>query len=166
MPDSTTHSIPQDKFLTMAANLLYKTFLESSRTKAKNAYKEMLAGKVLPLTTVQMEDKSTVRFGVALDHSEYRGSLSFGAFRSSLGLLLSQLGETLRKKEEVRVFAAQHDANVMIFGVTAVTRETRETTDPNIMVLGANMGGEKPSVLLNLMYLNHQQFAAESKKST
>ena len=158
MSDSSTHSVPQDKFLIMAANLLYKTFLESSRTKAKTAYKEMLAGKVLPLSIVQMEDKSNVRFGVALDHSEYRGNLSFGAFRSSLGLLINRLGESLRKKEEIRVFSAQHDENVMIFGITAVTRETE---DPNIMVLGANMAGDEPSVLLNLMYLNHEQFAAQ-----
>jgi hypothetical protein len=158
MSTNSTQSIPQDKFLTMAANLLYKAFLDSSRTKAKNIYKEMVAGKLIPLTTVQMEDKSTVRFNVALDYSEYRGKLNFGAFRSSLSMLISSLGESLRKEEEVTVFSAHQDPNAMIFGVTAVTREGN---DPNVMVLGADMSGDTPSITLKLMYIDHKQFAVD-----
>lgn len=162
MSTNSTQSIPQSQFLTMAANLLYKAFLDSSRTKAKNIYKEMAAGKLIPLTTVQMEDKSTVRFSVALDYSEYQGSLNFGAFRSSLSLLVSSLGESLRKEEEVRVFSAHEDPNAMIFGVTAVTRENN---DPNVMVLGADMSGDNPSVTLKLMYIDHKQFEMESEET-
>ena len=101
MPVNKTQSVPQDQFLTMAANLLYKSFLESSRTKAKNVYKELVAGKTLPLTTVEMADKSTVRFDIALDHSEYRGNINFGAFRSSLTLLIRILRPTRRGKSYV-----------------------------------------------------------------
>ena len=158
MSTNKTQSIPQDKFLTMAANLLYKGFLDSSRTKAKNVYKELAAGKVVTLTTVQMEDKSTVRFDIALDTSEYKGIINFGSFRSSLTMLISSLGEKLKQKEEVTVFSAQHDPDVMIFGVTAVTKEAQEA---NIMVLGADMAGDRPSVLLKLMYIDHEQFAVE-----
>ena len=158
MSASNSQSVPQDKFLIMAANLLYKAFLESSRTKSKNLYKEIAAGKIIPLTTVQMEDKSTVRFDVALDASEYRGVLNFGAFRSSLTLLISSLGESLKKEEEITVFSAHHDPNVRIFAVTAVTKEAQ---DPNIMVLGADAAADRPSVLLRLMYLDPQQFEME-----
>jgi hypothetical protein len=158
MSSNSTQSIPQDKFLTMAANLLYKAFLDSSRTHAKNIYKELVAGKLIPLTTVQMEDKSTVRFSVALDHSEYQGSLNFGAFRSSLTLLISSLGESLGKEDEITVFSAHQDPNAMIFGVTAVTREEKQ---PNVMVLGADMSADNPTVTLKLMYIDHKQFEVE-----
>ncbi|MEH6590465.1 MAG: hypothetical protein V7746_09425 [Halioglobus sp.] len=162
MSTNNTQSIPQDQFLTMAANLLYKAFLDSSRTKSKNIYKELVAGKLIPLTTVKMEDESTVRFNVALDFSEYQGNLNFGAFRSSVSLLISSLGESLRKKEEVTTFSAHQDPNAMIFGVTAVTREGN---DPNVMVLGADMSGDNPSVTLKLMYIDHKQFEVDVEET-
>ena len=162
MSASTTHSLSQDKFLTMAANILYKALLESSRTQAKNIYKELVRGKTARLTTVQMEDKSTVRIDVALDHSEYRGTINFGAFRSSLTLLISRLSENLKKEEEITVFSAHGDPNVMIFGVTAITRGD-ET--PNVMVLGADMAADRPSILLKLMYLDHEQFVIDTEAS-
>ncbi|MEH6568186.1 MAG: hypothetical protein V7709_03855 [Halioglobus sp.] len=162
MPASDRQSMPQDKFLTMAANLLYKAFLDSSRTKAKNLFREMSGGKVLPLTNVQLEDKSQIRVDIALDYSEYRGAINFGAFRSSVAMLVSRLGEQLKKGEDVRVFSADHDADIMIFGITAVTREDK---DPNVMVLGAEMASERPSVLLKLMYIDPAQFAAEPEEA-
>lgn len=158
MVASNRQSMPQDKFLTMAANLLYKAFLESSRTKAKNLYREMSGGKVLPLTTVQLEDKSQMRVDIALDHSEYRGAINFGTFRASVAMLVSSLGEQLKKGEDVRVFSADHNEDVMIFGVTAVTVDAK---DPNVMVLGAEMASDRPSVLLKLMYIDPEQFAVE-----
>jgi hypothetical protein len=157
-----TQSVPQDKFLTMAANLLYKAFFESSRTQAKNLYKELVSGETRPLTTVRMEDKSTVRFDVALEYSEFIGAMSFGAFRTSLTLLINSLGETLEKGKEITVFSSHDDPNSIIFGVTSVTREI---DDPNVMVLGANMAGEGPSVLLRLMYLDHKQFMVDAEET-
>ena len=161
MPVSNKQSMPQDKFLTMAANLLYKAFLDSSRTKAKNLFREMSGGKVLALTKVQLEDKSEIRVDIALDHSEYRGAINFGAFRSSVALLISSLGEQLKKGEDVRVFSADHDSDIMIFGVTAVTHENKE---PNVMVLGAEMASERPSVLLKLMYIDPEQFSVDTEE--
>jgi hypothetical protein len=158
MAESNRQTMPQDKFLTMAANLMYKAFLDNSRTKAKNLFREMSGGKVVALTTVQLEDKSQIRVDIALDCSEYRGAINFGAFRTSVSLLISSFGEQLKKGEDVQVFSANHDADVMIFGVTAVTREGK---DPNVMVLGAEMASERPSVLLKLMYIDPEQFSVD-----
>ena len=109
-------------------------------------------------TTVEMEDKSSVRFDVALDHSEYQGSLNFGAFRANVTQLISSLGEALQKGEPVPVFTAQDDTAAVIFGVTALSQEADKT---NVMVLSANMAADQPSVLLKLMYLDHEQFIAK-----
>jgi len=158
MSSSNTQSVPQDKFLTMAVNMLYKAFIENSRTQAKNIYREIATGKAIVLTNVRMEDDSTSRFDLALDHSEYHGDINFGAFRASVGLLISSLGEKLNQEKEITTFSAEHDPNMIIFGVTAVTKEA---DDPNVMVLGTEMAADHPAVLLKLMYLNHDQFAVE-----
>ncbi|MFK8050596.1 MAG: hypothetical protein AB8B81_19390 [Halioglobus sp.] len=156
MAADNTKSIPQEQFLTMAGNLLYRAFLDSGRTKAKNIFKDVEAGKIVPLTNIEMEDKSTVRFDLCLDHSEYLGKINFGAFRASLKVLIASLGQTLEKKEPVKVFTEEANPNAMIFGVTGVTQEANQ---PNIMVLGANMSDDQPAVLLKLMYIDHEQFA-------
>lgn len=155
MSQAQTQSIPRDQFLRMAANLLHKRLLEVPRTQAKNAFKELSQGRSFHLATVKMEDESTVQFSANLDHSEFRGKLNFGAFRTSLGLLVSNLGQVLIENNEFTVFSEETNPDVMIFGVTAVTREADNT---NIMVLGANIGDGQPSVLLRLLYIDDSQF--------
>ena len=155
MSQTQTQSIPRDQFLRMAANLLHKTLLEVPRTQAKNTFKELSQGRPFHLATVKMEDESTVRFSVNLDHSEFRGKLNFGAFRTSLGLLVSNLGQALIDNKEFTVFSEKTNPDVMIFGVTAVTREADNT---NVMVLGANISDGQPSVLLRLLYIDDRQF--------
>lgn len=162
MSQSQNQTIPRDQFLTMATNLLHRSLLEAPRTEAKNLYRTMIKGEVVHITTVEMQDKSRVRFDVALDHTEFKGSVNFSAFRSSLALLLSNLVKVLTEKAEITVFSAENDPNVMIFGVTAVTEEEGEA---NIMVLGADSSEGQPSVLLRLMYIDYNQFANQSSDS-
>jgi hypothetical protein len=156
MAGTATHTLSTDRFLTLAVNLLHKVFLEASRTEAKNLYREISEGRSAPLTRVRMEDGSEVRFEVALNHSEYRGRLNFGAFRAGLTLLVAKIAEALREKRPVKTFHAEHDANVLIFGISAVTVEAGE---PSVLVLGADAGSGQPSVVLQLLYLDHAQLA-------
>jgi len=155
MAQHQTQTIPREKFLLMSVNLLHKAFLETTRTNAKNVYKEMAEGKIVHLTNVQMEDRSTVRFDLALDHTEYRGKLNFASFRNSLTVLIAQLTEALRAKKNITVFTADNDPNVMIFGVTGVTMQDGK---PSVLVLAADAGSDQASVMLKLLYLDHSQF--------
>ncbi|MEQ8515529.1 MAG: hypothetical protein RIC38_07990 [Chromatocurvus sp.] len=155
MAATQTQSIPQDKFLTLSVNLLNKVFLEASRTDAKNLYREISEGAPVALTRVQMEDKSEVRFDLRLDHSEFRGRLNYGSFRASLTTLIANIVEALRDRKPVKVFHADHDRNIVIFGITAPTVEDNEA---NVMVLGADASEGQPSVMLQLMYLDPDQF--------
>ncbi|MFV0278621.1 MAG: hypothetical protein ACK5HY_15765 [Parahaliea sp.] len=156
MAREQTQTISREKFLRMSVNLLHKVFIEASRTQAKNVYRDVADGRVVALTNVLMEDKSQVRFDLALDHSEYRGRLNFGSFRDSLMALLAQLVQALREERDITVFSAEHDPNVMIFGVTGVTVEDGQ---PSVLVLGADAGRGQPTVMLKLMYLDHSQFS-------
>jgi hypothetical protein len=158
MAQHGTQSIPRDKFLTLSVNLLHKALLEVSRTRAKSIYRELAEGRVVPLTRVQMEDRALVQFDLALDLSEYRGKRSFGSFRNSLAMLVGRLAEALRTRENITVFTAEHDQNVVIFGVTGLTWADGQ---PNVMVLGADAGSGQPTVMLKLMYLDPAQFEVE-----
>jgi hypothetical protein len=160
MAQYQTQSIPQEKFLLVAVNLLHKAFVESARTEAKNVYKVLAEGKAVPLTTVKMEDQSTIRFDLSLDQSEYRGKLNYGAFRASLLALIGNITQALRDEKELTIFNANDNQNVMIFGITAVTVEEDA---PNVLVLGADSGSRAGASMLRLMYLDPQQFAAQEE---
>jgi len=156
MAQSQTQSIPREKFLTLSVNLLHRAFIESARTDAKNMFRQVSGGEAVHLSTVQLEDKSTSRFELSLDQSEFRGKLNYGAFRASLASLIANITQTLRDEKDFPVFNAQENADTMIFGITAVTVE-QDT--PNVMVLGAEMGGQGGATTLRLMYLDPAQFA-------
>jgi hypothetical protein len=155
MAQFQTQSIPREKFLLMSANILHRAFIESARTDAKNVYKEISGGSAVHLTTVQMEDKSTVRFDLSLDQTEFKGKLNYGAFRASLATLIGNISQALGDEKEVPVFGG---SSSMIFGVTAVTVEQDEL---NVMVLAADPGGQGGATMLRLMYLDPQQFAEQ-----
>ncbi|MEP4485331.1 MAG: hypothetical protein ABJ013_06870 [Halioglobus sp.] len=158
MAEYQTQSISREKFLIIAINLLHRSLVEATRTDAKNAFKVLTEGKTLALSDVRMEDQSIVRFDVQLDGSEFVGNLNFGAFKTSLSLLLSNLSQALQGAKDVPAFSAQDGPEMLMFGVTAVTYEDSQ---PNVMVLGSDSGTEQASVQLKLMYLDPAQFTDE-----
>ncbi|MEH6636421.1 MAG: hypothetical protein V7700_12925 [Halioglobus sp.] len=158
MAQTQTQSIPREKFLLMSVNLLHKAFIDATRTTAKNVYKDISDGKAIHLTTVEMEDRSTVRFNLSLDQSEFQGKLNYGAFRASLATLIGNITQALRDKTQYPVFNAEGDDGTLIFGITAVTVEQER---PNVMVLAAELNGPVGATMLRLMYLDPQQFAAQ-----
>ncbi len=155
MATTQTTSLPTDQFLTMAINLLHKAFIEQNRTEAKKLFRTVAEGKIVPLTNVQMEDKSVVRFDVSLDHSEYRGNLNFGAFRASLATTLANLVKAMQEGRTINTFTAEQNENNMIFGITGVTVENEH---PAVMVISAQVSDRGAAVMLRPMYLNYEQF--------
>ena len=150
-----TQSIPTGKFLSMSANLLHRAFIEASRTSAKQSFRQLSDGGTLPIATVKMEDESTVRFRVVLDHSEFQGRFNDSAFRASLGTLLANIAGALREGKPVSTFAGSGGRDSVIFGISAVTMEEGS---PRVMVLGADLGPPGAGILLRLMYLDPAQF--------
>lgn len=155
-----TQSMPREQFLTIAINLLHRAFMDAKRTDAKNLFKAVSEGKRVALTNLQMEDKSSVRFDLSMDHSEYAGTLNFGAFRSSLTALLSNLVDAVKEQREITTFGAEGDSANIIFGVTGVTVEKEI---PSVLVLSTSTGGQEAAVMLRLMYLDYQQFLASQQ---
>ncbi|MEM1141213.1 MAG: hypothetical protein AAGI88_01385 [Pseudomonadota bacterium] len=150
-----TTSLPTDKFLTVAINLLNKSFLEATRTDAKRLYRDLEAGKTVHLTRLQLEDKSQVRVDLTLDHREYQGSLRFATFRTGLTLLIAQIADTLRDKKSFRTYQNEHDAGSVMFGFTAVTTEDNRSS---VLLLGADSQQGLPVIHLRLAYFDIRQF--------
>lgn len=150
-------SMPRERFLLMSANLLHRAFFEANRTDAKNLYRSLADGLSVPLTRVQMEDRSILGVNLSLDHREYRGKLNFSAFRSSVGVLVANLGQALQEARDYPTFGDEGESGQVIFGITAVTMEDEQ---PNVMVLGTRANNTDASVTLQLMYLDPAQFVA------
>lgn len=148
-------SMPQEKFLLVAVNLLHTAFVQATRTEAKQLYNEIFQGNIVHLTSVKLADDSIARFDLSLAHSEYQGGLNYGAFRASLTTLIGNISNVLNEGKELKVFNAQNGGAAVIFGITAVTREDDRA---NVLVLAADTGDEGGGTTLQLMYLNPEQF--------
>ena len=116
MSHSKSHSLSQEKFLLLSVNLLHKSLLEPTRTEAKRFFKSLEQGQSVPLAAVAMEDQSTARFAVSLDHSEFRGRLNFTGFRASLVALVTNISQALRDERELTVFDSQQGDDSRLFG--------------------------------------------------
>ncbi|GAB5451987.1 MAG: hypothetical protein Hals2KO_23150 [Halioglobus sp.] len=161
MPASSA-SLPHNQFLLVAGNLLHRALLEPTRAEAKQRFRGLQDGRSLALQTVQMEDGSHARFGVALDYSEFRGRLNFGAFRASVQTLVGNISDALKEEREVKTFTADGNDAAMIFGITGVTLEAQQA---NVMVLGIEPDSAGQATLLKLMYLDPQQFLPQESAS-
>ncbi|MEM1113013.1 MAG: hypothetical protein AAGI11_13970 [Pseudomonadota bacterium] len=162
MSQSQVQSLPQDKFLRMSINLLYRAFQEATRTQAKQLYRQIEEGRVVGLSQVRMEDESVMRVDLSADCSEYRGKLNFGAFKASVQTLISNLAKAVEEERELRVFSAEGDPNMILFGCSAVTVEQQQA---NVMALGADLSSSAGVVRLQLMYLDPVQFEEQGNKA-
>jgi len=152
-----TNSMPQDKFLRIATNLLYKTFLDAPRDEAKKLFRDLQEGKCTPLVRVQMEDNSEVRFDVTLDSTQYQGKLNFTGFRNSVAILLKNLHDSLESDaQKITVFRDNDNSDNMMFGVLGITQEREQV---NVLALGADTTASRDAaVKLQLMFLDRDQF--------
>lgn len=153
-----SQEIGRDKFLIMSANMLHKALVEPSRADGKQVFKRLQKGEAVPLATVAFKGSGQARFTLALEHSEYRGRLNFGAFQSGVKTLLGNIARTIDSKQDARVFNAQGNSNAMIFGITGVTFEGNQ---PNVMVLAAVPSPQNDVTALQLMYLDPDQFTED-----
>ncbi len=153
MSEYQKHEFTPDKFLTIASNILYKSFFEAPRTDAKNMYKALVEGKRVALMNLKMEDESELRFDVSLDNSEFRGKINFGAFRSSLQALIGSTSGQLEAEKEIVTFTEKETGEVL-FGVPGLTQEEGQF---NALMLAGEFSATGV-VHLKLQYMEPGQF--------
>jgi hypothetical protein len=147
------HSLPREKFLTVANNVIFKSLLDTQRASAKNVFRAVSEGKRVALMTIRMDEESESRFDLTLDHSEFRGKLNFGAFRSSIQALVGSVSEQLQAQKKITTFSDENTGSVL-FGVPGFTQEGQNL---NVLMLVADTA-VAGTVLLRLQYMNPDQF--------
>jgi hypothetical protein len=147
------HSLDRGTFLTVASNVLFKSLLEAERASAKNIYRAISDGKRVALMTIRMDEDSESRFDVSLDHSEYRGKLNFGAFRTSVQALVGSVSELMQSEKNITTFSDESTGNVL-FGVPGFTQEG-EHLNALMLAVDVTVAG---TVLLRLQYMDPDQF--------
>ena len=155
-------TLTDEQFATISANVIHQSLIEVSRTVGKRIFRELEVGKRIAVTQLRMQDEGEVRLDVTLDHSEFRGALNFSIFRDSVLALLSRLGDTLRDEETslpvMRMMdeAGEAASERRLFGVPGLI-----VVDgvPNMLMMGATPSASEPVVLIELMYIDPEQFA-------
>ena len=165
------HTLTEEQLATISANILHQTLIEVSRTVGKRLFRELESGTRIAVTQLRMEDGSEVRMDLKLDCSEFRGALNFSLFRDSVLALLSRLSDTLRDEESalpvMRLMdeAGQSTSERRLFGVPGVIALDGV---PNMLMMGATPSPSEPVILIELMYIDPEQFAQspETKASS
>lgn len=158
-----------EQFATICANVLHQMLIDVPRTVGKRLFRELEAGKRVALTQLQMEDGGSVRLDLKLDHSEFRGNLNFSVFRDSLVALLARLAEILRDENQslsaMRLLDESGVANSerRLYSVPGVVASAGVV---NVLMLGASPAAGEPVVLMELMYIDPEQFAQSESASS
>ena len=84
-----------DQLGSLAANLLHKAFIETTRTVSKGLYRRLEEGETVGVTRLEFEGDETVQLNMTLDTSQYRGDLNYSRFRDSIVAILQDLVENL-----------------------------------------------------------------------
>ena len=153
MSDTQNVSMEPHRVVTAAVNLLHVAFIKASRAQAKRHFARVQGGGVLDLAKLRLEDRSELLFRVALDHGQYRGRLSFTAFRHALPQLLGRLAERVRMKGELNIYNSE-ETGALLFNVPAII--TAHGTS-NVLMLGMDKP-EAGVAVLRLQFLDPTQF--------
>lgn len=163
------HTLTEEQLATISANILHQTLIEVSRTVGKRLFRELESGTRIAVTQLRMEDGSEVRMDLKLDRSEFRGALNFSLFRDSVLALLSRLSDTLRDEESalpvMRLMdeTGQSTSERRLFGVPGVIALDGV---PNMLMMGATPSPSEPIILIELMYIDPEQFAQSPEPET
>lgn len=166
---TSDRNLTDEQFATICVNVIHQALIDCSRTAGKRLFRELEASKRVALTRLRMEDESEVRLDLKLDHSEFRGPLNFSIFRDSVLAMLSGLTEVLRDEEKsltvMRMMdeSGQATSERRLFGVPGIVAVDGV---PNMLMMGATPSATDPVVLIELMYIDPEQFAQSDSASS
>ena len=162
-------TLTEEQLATISGNMLQKTLIDVSRTVGKRIFRELESGTRIALTQLRVEDESLVRLDLSLDHSEFCGALNFSLFRDSVLALLAKMTETLKDEDTplpaLRMMdeGGQATSERRLFGVPGVIAVEGV---PNMLMMGATPSPSEPVVLIELMYIDPEQFAQSDATAT
>ncbi len=160
MSDNNSLTMDTPRFLTASANLLHAAFIRASRAQSKRHFARIQGGNALDLATLRSEGKGEVLFRVTLDHTEFRGKIGFPVFRRAVELLLGRIGERLRLKMDIPVYASEQTGQIL-FSIPALFEDGGQV---NVMMLGVD-APQAGITTLKLQFLDPEQFRQKPPES-
>ena len=144
-------------FLTVIHNNYKRLFLDSSETDAEEGYRKLMDDQTVPIVEISAPDQGEVTCDLALDHSQFLGTLNFSRFRNALIAHLSQISDTLKSEDELNVLTNE-DTGDIVYYVPGIVEEDGTI---NVLVTGVEQrtAGE---LTVRLMFLDPQQFAVQA----
>ncbi len=148
------HSLTPERLLSVANNILYKVFLQSTRLDSKRLYSGLLEGRTAKLLTMALDDKTQVKVTLKMFADDYQGKLNYSAFKKHLALLLVNINQRLKSNSPDKVnMRSDSQAKNHLFNIPAMTRDG---TQVNILMLG--MSTQTPGKLVfTLNYLDPEK---------
>ena len=144
-------------FLTVIHNNYKRLFLDSSEIDAEEEYRKLMDDQTVPIIEISAPDQGEVTCDLALDHSQFLGTLNFSRFRNALIAHLSQIADTLKSEDELNVLTNE-DTGDIVYYVPGIVEEDGTI---NVLVTGVEQrtAGE---LTVRLMFLDPQQFAVQA----
>ena len=153
-----------DQLGQLKAHLLNKAFIETTRTVSKGVFRRLVGGEVVPITQLEFEGDETAQLNMKLHVSAYRGDINYTRFRDGVVALLKELITALSKEGTLKTFAA-NDAE----GVATATRllgvsgPTQHGEDINVLMVALTPSKSEPLILVELMYMDPDQFVSDKR---
>ncbi len=144
-------------FLTVIHNNYKRLFLDSSDTDAEKEYRKLMDEQTVPIIEISAPDQGEVTCDLALDHSEFLGTLNFSRFRNALIAHLNQIADTIKSEEKLNVLTDQETGDIVYY----VPGIVKENGNVNVLVTGVEQrtAGE---LTVRLMFLDPRQLAVQA----
>lgn len=145
-----------DRLLTLSVQSLDNYFFRAPKEKARKLYKEIAGGDVVRVGALKFQEDGLepVTVKLALDHSEYRGHLTFHIFKTALGATLKNIAERLQEKKDLNVFTSEETGEILIHLPGAI--RDKNHGEINVMVVGFVPALQ--TVTIKLQFLDPDQF--------
>lgn len=152
--DGKTQALNVDQFVTFSVKALDRSFLQATKEKARKLFKAIAEGQSVEVgaLTVQGDKQNPLPIKLALDHSEYKGHLTFHIFKIALDLMLNNIVTRLRAKRDLNILT-NADRGELIVHLPGVVEDRGHV---NMLVLGLVFA--KQSAVIKLQFIDTDQF--------
>ena len=153
-----------DQLGNLTAHLLHKAFIEATRTVSKGVFRRLVDGEVVPITQLEFEGNESAQLKMSLHLAAYRGNINYTRFRDGVVALLQELLTASGKQGTLTALTAS-DAN----GVATNTRllgvsgPTQHGEDVNVLMVALTPSLSEPEILVELMYMDPDQFVSAKR---
>ncbi|NNC98631.1 MAG: hypothetical protein HKN85_00455 [Gammaproteobacteria bacterium] len=149
-------NLQPDKLLQAVLENLNQQFFADSRAQSKLLYKSIADGRQMPFMQIAVDDSGEVICELALDHSQFSGSLNFGKFRKCLAMMLKGLSIKLEKHAQngEGFNMMNSDQGQLLFNIPGVVMSEDGV---NVLVFGLSQAGPGLATI-RLMFLDPAQY--------